>query len=232
VNDAAIIMRDIAGDAATKAADKVKPSDEQLAQIDKPAEGNTWHDAPDMSAGNIKSQIKSRYNKQTPLTKSDIEGAASNASENANPSGSRDPTETANLAARDQQYGTHSGIDAQAGAENAAGTLRQRAPENVPEDTKDKARQTRERTKNYLSKKMPKERRELVIWRLKKLVIECQGHPDYQQAVTTLLSLAEQYAGHGTNIANQSTGTVKGAHTDDALKTAEADLKVLFSFCH
>ena len=230
MNDATILMRDMAGDAATKAAGKVNPSDEQMAQIDRPADDNTWHDAPNMSAGNIKNQIKSTYNKQTPLTKGDLKDATGDFSENAHPSGSRDPADTANLAAQDQQYDTNSGIDAQSGALNAASTLKQRASENIPDETKDKARdkarQTRDRTKNYLSQKMPQERRDQVIWRFKKLVIECQGHPDYQQAITTLLDLAETYGGHGVNMANQSTGTVKGAHSDDALQMAEADLKV------
>jgi len=33
-------------------------------------------------------------------------------------------------------------------------------------------------TKEYLSDKIPKERREQTIWRLKKMVIEVQGHAD------------------------------------------------------
>ena len=48
-----------------------------------------------------------------------------------------------------------------------------------------------------------------------------------QQAIDTLLSLAEEYTGHGHNVAQQSIGTVKGVHTDSALTTAEADLKVM-----
>lgn len=43
MSDATVLLRDIAGDAATKAATKVNPDDEKLAQIDQPAEDNTWH---------------------------------------------------------------------------------------------------------------------------------------------------------------------------------------------
>ncbi len=139
-----------------------------MAQIDKPAADNTWHDVPDMSAGNIKRQIKSTYNKQTPLNKGDLQDAAGDATQAAHPDGSRDPTDAAALAAHDQQQGTASGLDAQSGIQNGAATLRQRASENIPEETKDQARERRERTKNYLSNKMPEERREQVIWRLKK----------------------------------------------------------------
>lgn len=51
-----------------------------------------------------------------------------------------------------------------------------------------------------------------------------------QQAVETLLSLAEEYGGHTKNMAQQSAGTVKGAHTDTALTSAETDLKVRYRF--
>ncbi|KAH7419465.1 hypothetical protein BKA64DRAFT_650890 [Cadophora sp. MPI-SDFR-AT-0126] len=227
LNDATILIRDIAGDAASNAANKINPNEDDLAQIDKPADDNTWHDVPDMSAGNIKKQVKSTYSKQTPLHQEDLKAAAGDASQAAHPDGSRDPADTAALAQRDQQQGTSSGLNADADVQNAASTLKQRASENVPEETKEKGRKTREQTKNYLSKKMPQERREQTIWRLKKLVVECQGHPDYMQAIETLLNLAETYAGHATSLGNQATGTVKGAHGDDSLKKAEADLLLL-----
>merc|ERR1712093_137230 len=227
LNDATIIIRDIAGDAASNAANKINPNEDDLAQIDKPADDNTWHDVPDMSAGNIKKQVKSTYNKQTPLQQEDLKAAAGDASQGAHPDGSRDPADTAALTQRDQQQGTSSGLNADQGVQNAASTLKQRASENVPEETKEKGRKTREQTKNYLSKKMPQERREQTIWRLKKLVVECQGHPDYMQAIETLLNLAETYAGHANTLGNQATGTVKGAHGDDSLKKAEADLLLL-----
>jgi len=231
LNDATILIRDIAGDAAQKAANKVNPDEDQLKQIDKPADDNTWHDVPDMSAGNIKEQVKSTYQKQTPLRSGDLKEAAGDASEAAHPDGSRDPTDTARLGARDQQQGNNSGVDAQSGAQNAASKLKQRASENLPDDTKDKAkdkgRETRDRTKDYLKNKMPEERREQTIWRLKKMVVECQGHPDYQQAIETLLNLAETYAGHANKVGNHATGAVKGAHDDDSLQLAEKDLLLL-----
>jgi hypothetical protein len=174
VNDATLLVRDIAGDAASKAATKVKPSDEQLSQIDQPADDNTWHDAPDMSGANLKSQIKSTYSKNKPASGDDLHDAAAAASSSAHPAGSSDPADTSALV---NQQGT-SAVDAQAGAQAGAATLRQRASENVPEETKEQARVRREQARNYLSKKMPQERRDQTIWRLRKMVIEIQGHPD------------------------------------------------------
>ena len=49
-----------------------------------------------------------------------------------------------------------------------------------------------------------------------------------QQAIETLLSLAEQYGGHSKNLSQQGAGTVKGVHSDYALTIVETDLKV----CH
>lgn len=47
-----------------------------------------------------------------------------------------------------------------------------------------------------------------------------------QQAIETLLSLAETYGGHAKSTTAAAGGTVKGAHDDDSLQIAEADLKV------
>lgn len=57
------------------------------------------------------------------------------------------------------------------------------------------------------------------------MILECQQHPDYQQAISTLLDLAEQYGSHGKTLTAGSTGTVKEARS--GLAQAEADLKTL-----
>jgi hypothetical protein len=221
----------MAGDAAQKAANKVNPSNEALAQIDKPAEDNTWHDAPDVSVSGLKNQMKNTFNKNTPLNTQDLRDAAGDATETTHPDGSRDPADVARQSAQDQYHGTDSGVDAASGVQSGVSTLKDRASNNIDDDTKDRIKDTKnatqERTKNYLKQKMPEERRDQTIWRLKKMVVEIQGHPDYMSAVNTLLDLAETYGGHASNVAQQTAGTVKGAHTDDSLTRAEADLKTL-----
>lgn len=107
--------------------------------------------------------------------------AVGDATETAHPSGSRDPATLPDGAPQ-----TDSTLEAQAraqsGAQAGASTLQQRASDRIPDERKDQAREykdaTKQRTKNYLASKMPEERRDQTIWRLKKLVIECQGHPD------------------------------------------------------
>lgn len=57
-------MRDMASDAAQRAAGKIKPSEEEMSGIDEPAEENVWHDKPDLSTANIKSQVNSQVGKR------------------------------------------------------------------------------------------------------------------------------------------------------------------------
>ena len=182
VSDATILLRDVAGDAAQKAASKVQPSQDQLSQIDRPADDNTWHDVPDLSAKNIRSQASGFVDKNSPLSRKDLQDAAGDATQAGHPSGSRDPQDAAELAARDQQQGTNSGVDATGGAQAGLNSLKDKVSNNTSDETKDqirnKANNARDRTKNYVSSKMPEDRRNQTIWRLKKMVVEIQGHPD------------------------------------------------------
>ena len=176
VTDASVLLRDIAGDAAQKTATKINPSEDALNQIDQPAEDNTWHDVPKMS--DLKAQAKDHYNKQKPFSRSDAQNAAGDATQTAHPAGSRDPADAALLEAESRDQGTDSGMDPGAGANAAIGNLRGQASANVPDETKEKARNTRDRTQNYLREKLPKERRDQTIFRLKKMIVEIQSHSD------------------------------------------------------
>ena len=178
MSDASILLRDIAGDAAQKAANRVNPSEEQLGQIDQAAEDNTWHDVPDLSRENIRNQAKAQYNKQKPFSRDDAQNALGDATQNAHPSGARDPAETAVLAGQEQRYDQDQGVDAKGGAKQGLSNLRGTASENIPDETKDRARDTRTRGMDYMKTKLPKERREQSIWRLKKMIVEIQGHQD------------------------------------------------------
>lgn len=219
LSDATILLRDIAGDAATNTASRVKPSEHQLGQIDHPADDNVWHEKPDLSKDNFKSQL----NQRSPFSKNEAKEAAGDVTQAAHPEGSRDPADVAVAGAQEQRTGQPTGLNAQA----AIGQAKQQVSENVSEEDKDRARRQRERLNNYLKGKMPEERRDQTIWRLKKMVVEIQGHQDYQRAIETIIRLAEQYAGHGRDLTVQGKGSVQGAHQDDALQLAEADLKTL-----
>ena len=172
VNDATILLRDIAGDAAQNTANKIGPSEEALNQIDQPADENTWHDVPDLSPANLKAQAKDRYNQNKPFGKGELKDAAGQGTQTA--TGTSDPTEAANTA---QERGVD-GLDTQGATGAVTSNLKGAASENVPEETKDKARNFQNRTKSYLTEKVPKERRDATIYRLKTMVVEIQSHSD------------------------------------------------------
>jgi hypothetical protein len=222
LSDSAILVRSIAGDAASNAANVVQPSEDKLAQIDKPAEDNTWHDTPDTQK--LKSQAKGFI----PFGKKDAKEAANAGVAAAHPQGSTDPNDTAALLRSDLEQGNaSSGVDALQGAKVAANTLHSQSniDNDAPQQAKSKVKEYNAKTQNYLKGKMPKERREQTLWRLKKMVVEIQGHADYQQAIETLLRLAEEYGGHSKTIATDSQGTVKGVYNQ--AKSALTPLKTL-----
>ena len=169
----------MAGDAAQTAANKVNPSQEELANIDRPADDNTWHDTPD--TGDLRNQARSKFDKYKPFSRSDVKDAAGDTTQSA--TGYRDPNEAANSGMGDAQRGNQPDVDAKGGAAAGYQNLANKAQENFPtEEVKDRARNTKENVKaqsrDYLNKKMPQERRDQTIWRLKKMVTEIQSHPD------------------------------------------------------
>lgn len=128
------------------------------------------------------------------MSRNDLKNAAGDATQAAHPSGSRDPADAAALEADARDQGTDSGMDPQAGANQALGNLRGTASQNIPDETKDQARSTKNRTNDYLRSKVPKERRDQTIFRLKKMIVEIQSHSDckmqhhaYKATMLTLL---------------------------------------------
>lgn len=179
LDDAIVLARDMAGDAAQEAANKVNPDEERLKRIDEPAEDNTWHDAPDLSRGSLKQQAADMKNKNKPFSRDDVKQSAREGADTSQQHPS-DPT-------ADRQQAQESG---RAGAQHAIGNLRAKAEQNMPEERKQDARNakeaSREHARNYMSKKMPRERREQTIWRLKKMIVEIQGHSDCEFKKSTI----------------------------------------------
>ena len=172
MNDATILLRDIAGDAATKAAGRINPTEDQLSQIDQPAEDNTWHETPNV--GDLKAQARS----QVPFGKKDVKEAAGDAGEAG--AGARDPNsaDAPTIQNRDDAKAVASDVDAKKGAKAGYQNFRNKMSDRFDEDQKEQMRQYRERTNNYFKEKVPKERREQVVFRLKKMLVEIQQNSD------------------------------------------------------
>ncbi|KAJ8100768.1 hypothetical protein POJ06DRAFT_111354 [Lipomyces tetrasporus] len=170
LNDSVTLFRDMAADVGSSAAQKVRPSEDQLAHIDEPAAEDTWAEAPDYSKLRRAHEV---------LKKEDVD--------------------------RDQVGQAREEISKAAEAKN----------------------QRVRRAKKYLSEKIPKDRRDQIMFRLKKMVVEIQGHPDYQTAIDCLLDLAETYKGHIGTTADKSRSQVKKLNENDHLQLAQSNLKIL-----
>ncbi|KAG5930364.1 hypothetical protein E4U53_002261 [Claviceps sorghi] len=209
LNDSIVLFRDMVGDAATTAAGHIRPSEEQLTQVDSAAEDNTWHDKPDFSKENLQKQAKGLYGGDAKKDAKQVANATQNAA---------------------LPQGTQSQQVDHAAAQNALKTTAgQKIDDKVDPETKEKIKKRNEeyrrKTKEYFNKKMPEERKDQIIFRLKKMVLECQQHPDYSRAIQALLNLAEKYGKHGRELGKDSQGSVKQARAGFA--AAEADLRTL-----
>lgn len=147
MNDGIILLRSMASDSAQKAAGFMKPSEDQMAQIDEPAPEGTWHEKPDLSKEGIKSQVDTARQK--------AKGTDDTATTTDQTSGGDGPTGA-----------TNQGVD-----HDATGGA-----------TNEKKQEMTEKTKAFLNEKMPQERREQTVWRLKKMIVEVQGHSDCKLA--------------------------------------------------
>ncbi|EFR03238.1 hypothetical protein MGYG_06240 [Nannizzia gypsea CBS 118893] len=216
LQDATILIRDMASDSAQKAAGALKPSEEDLAQIDKPADENVWHESPNMS----KDALMSRFKKNKAQGNVDgINGShatnGTNGVHGVNGVNGSNGVNGVGGVASNQQVGTSGTTD--------TGELKDEAAMK----TKQRSKEAAERTRRFLSEKMPRERREQTIWRIKKMIVEIQGHADYQEAIETLLSIAEGYAQRSRSLSKQGAGTLKGARDQSDTRKLESNLKTV-----
>lgn len=235
------------------AANKVRPSDEQLNQMHEPAPDNTWHEKPDLSKEGFKNQARTLYKGDVKQDAQDVVAAAALGDQSGSPQPRMDqtgslhppgvvppvttPADTVPQIGALPPVGTvpqNGALDTTQLAQNtsadaAKAVVNEKMDKNLDDDVQEKARakneEYRRRAKEYLKKKMPQERRDQVVFRLKKIVLECQQHPDYMQAVQTLLRLAEEYGRHGRNLGRGSADSAKDVRT--GLSAAEEDLRTL-----
>ena len=212
LQDSSILLRDMVGDAAASGASKIRPDDEDLRQLDHAAPDNTWHEKPDLSKETLKNQAKGIYGGNAKKDAQDVADATVNAG--APPAGTEVNADNVD------QGAAHNALKT-----TAKNKIDQNLDPETKENIKKKHEEYRRRTKEYFNKKMPEERKDQIIFRLKKMVLECQQHPEYSRAIQSLLRLAEDYGTHGKNLGKDSTGSAKQVRTGFA--AAEADLRTL-----
>lgn len=87
----------------------------------------------------------------------------------------------------------------------------------IPEKHKQRARDEAQRAKDFFNEEFPKERRDQFVWRMKKVVVECQSHPSYQDAISWLLSTVEAYFKQAKGVGANQTKTATGLFSNDPI---------------
>ena len=243
LDDATLLARDMIAEGASKATQKIRPEQGRLAKIDEPAEDHTWHEAPP-SIGEMKSIVQSKINiaRGAPQgvqnqVQQEAQGVVQDASRGS--TGQSDPQEAARRAADenvnqssrsdiDRQTGVNAGI--QSAKDRVSGMVDQtpdRKANQVADQGRDVASSTKAQVQEYLKERFPQERRDQTIYRLKKMIVEIQQHEDYLEAIDTLISLAEEYAGHAKTVGKDTNREVHHSADDPNVQNAYHELKTL-----
>ncbi|WRT68357.1 uncharacterized protein IL334_005333 [Kwoniella shivajii] len=295
LNDFGIIGRDIFATGAAKAADKARPNQEQLDNVDQEAPSKEWigadgkrlgpNDTPELqvkgpngaqisynpkddprdakvvdtdgnarSAGHVydkaqekkeeakakKDEKKAEADRNTPSSGEAKDAARGHAADLNN---ARDPNASYSTQ-KDQVLGranekTPSDVDTQGGnvnrdtgadkeqAKDAARGKVNQLKERIPEEHRARASDALQDTKQFFKEQLPEERRDQFIYRLKKVVVECQEHKDYQEAISWLLDTLENYQGHAKHVANKGVGSAQAITEDPSISDSTLKFRTL-----
>ncbi|WWC90750.1 uncharacterized protein L201_005687 [Kwoniella dendrophila CBS 6074] len=108
----------------------------------------------------------------------------------------------------------------------ARGKLNQ-LKERIPDEHRARAADALQDTKQFFKEQLPEERREQFIYRLKKVVVECQEHKDYQEAISWLLDTLENYQGHAKHVANKGVGSAQAVADDPSIGDSTLKFRTL-----
>jgi len=280
LQDLGFVGRDIFATGAAKVADKARPDQSQLDQVDKEAPSGEWIGADGQKVGKNETpelHLKGPGGSEIRYNPKDAPGAAQTTDTSGN---TRSAGEVADMAKEKKQQAQQAKEDAKSQAKDHAGDVANQrnpnaslsdqkdqlmgaaqskkdqaasntdtssAPDNadqakeqakgglnnlknkIPDEHKERAQNAVNETKDFLKDQFPEERREQFIYRLKKVVVECQvsfplyhvsqevcadreqDHKDYQEAITWFLDTMENYKGAAKHVAvkgQESAGAV------------------------
>ncbi|KAL5482543.1 hypothetical protein ACEPAI_9137 [Sanghuangporus weigelae] len=208
LSDAKILGRDIFADAATNVAERSRPKKEDVENVDQAAPS---HEFQEGAMGNDSS-------------------ATPQAGRTGEPTKTKEDTSTGSrrsaLDIKTQSTATNGSQDVS--SKKAAKSRFQSVSSRVPEKHRKAASTEVKNAKGYLQKQFPKERQDQLVHRLKKVVVECQEHQDYQESITWLISQLEKYFGHGKRITTSGASQTSASFFEDpTLNQAASEMRTL-----
>ncbi|KAJ3775469.1 hypothetical protein FB446DRAFT_786011 [Lentinula raphanica] len=236
VSDFSVIGRDLLARGLGKASEGLRPDEDQLRLVDEAhrGEGGAFTVASPEQRAREQEEIGVDGMAKARIP-SDIQNAASDVAAEASRTG--DTAQSAIRDARGQEISPSSPRDTREGLEDVKEEAKKRGlmdrvknvKNAIPDEHQDKAKEHYQRGKEFLTEEyFPKERRDQWIWRGKKVILECQSHPEYQSSLRWLLAYMKEYASHGRRIVNEggakATDGVKG---DGDLQSTMSQLRVI-----
>ncbi|TDL17822.1 hypothetical protein BD410DRAFT_793854 [Rickenella mellea] len=210
LSDFKLIGLDLFAETATSIAERTRPAPEALAKVDDPAPPQGWDGSPSQVPG-----ATTETNGTTPAT-----AAVAN---DKTPAAPASPAEAVK-----EDKEPNGAAAATAGAEKKSFISRiQGLTGRVPEKHKTRAKEELTSAKKYLKDEFPQERRDQFIYRLKKVVVECQSHPSYQSSLSWFLSQLENYFAHTRQFANSSATQTSSFFSDPLLNQATSELRII-----
>ncbi|THH11002.1 hypothetical protein EW145_g940 [Phellinidium pouzarii] len=208
-SDAKLIGRNIFSDAAYAVADRVRPRQEELEQVDEAILRSKFHNgfADDSDIA---------------VTDSSMAEAPDLVPRHTTPN-EKVPSETA-IEASESEDGK---VVPKRTFKSRLKSLTARVTERrIPCE-----RDTFEDGKKYLQNQFPKERREQFAYRLKKVILECQADSSYQSSLSWFLSQLEAYFGHGQHYASAGSNQKASFLADPMIAQALSEIRTFVEHC-
>ncbi|KAJ1306987.1 hypothetical protein OPQ81_007967 [Rhizoctonia solani] len=248
LSDFGIIGRDLFTRGASKALDSTRPTSEQLAHVDDAAPSDQWkttdgkivgpNQTPTLQVKNPAGEgdIQHHPHEGTTVgyndgTRKDLNGVQGDAQALAQQGLQKKEEAKAegDVHARDVQNRVEGAPDEQKG-EVAKKSLREKVMgvrDRIPQEHKDRANEQIDKARDFLRDEFPEERRDQFIYRMKKVIVECQKHDDYQASIRWFLSALETYHGHSKTMASTGQDSAKNVTSDPSLRLATRQLRTL-----
>ncbi|TBU29364.1 hypothetical protein BD311DRAFT_269060 [Dichomitus squalens] len=257
LSDFSVIGRDILARTASKVADKARPDEERLRQIDDTAPRNQFvseggrvvspDETPVLEARipgtntTVAQHPREELGHGAKVTtgngetlsgaqaKDEAQRRANETTDRARAEGQRQADELNDTVNGDAVPSDREDAEAKkSGLMNKLRGYRDNLTDRIPQEHKDRANDHYDRAKGVLlDEYFPEERRDQFIYRGKKIIVECQNHKDYQESITWLLDFLEEYAAHGKTVAGHGKDSHQQLTSDPAVQQATTELRTL-----
>ncbi|KAI0043796.1 hypothetical protein FA95DRAFT_1498062 [Auriscalpium vulgare] len=221
LSDFSVIGRDVLARGAAHAAENIRPDQDALAQVDRPAPSDQFHTAGGRTGTEVQNGDEVRSGEDAA---NQARNAAYEAKDRTKDVAQNEANQTADQVGDDN-------VDPEMkkqGLKSRLQGFKNGLSDRVPQEHKDTARGKMDQGRKVLLEDyFPEDRRDQFIYRGKKVILECQKHDDYQGSIRWLLGAIEEYAGHGKTVAGHGKDSHGQLTSDSSLQQSTTEIRTL-----